>query len=128
MGGEKSARRHLVATGGDSKDAVKRRALELYRAVVESLFAVLKQNGIGIRDERALWARDNGITWLIGLHFLWRTAQRLADASGNYEFFREEFVDLGLRPGSAPTGAVMDEIARHRPAHLRWSWPGPRRQ
>jgi hypothetical protein len=114
--------------GGDSEDAHKRRALELYRSVVESMFAVLKQNGIGVRDGRPLWARDNGITWLIGLHFLWRTAQRLAHESGNYEFFREEFVDLGFAPGSAPTAAVMDAVAMHRPAHLRWSWPGPRRQ
>jgi hypothetical protein len=115
--------------GGDSKYASTRRALELYRAVVESMFAVLKQNGIGVRDGRALWARDNGITWLIGLHFLWRTAQRLAHESNNYEYLREEFVDLGFaRPGSAPSAAVMDAVAMRRPEHLRWSWPGPLRQ
>jgi hypothetical protein len=114
--------------GGDSKDAYTRRALELYRSVVESMFAVLKQNGIGVRDGRPLWARDNGITWLIGLHFLWRTAQRLAHESRNYDFFREEFVELGFqRPGSAPTIAQMDALLERRPAHMRWSWPPPSR-
>jgi hypothetical protein len=114
--------------GGDSDHAYDRRALETYRAVVESLFSVAKHNGIGTRDGRALWARDRGITWLFGLHLLGVTARRVAHETGAYELLKDEFLELGFhRKGTTPSEATMREAARRRLPRLQWSWPEPAR-
>jgi hypothetical protein len=95
--------------GGDSVWAYRRRALELYRSGVESLFAVAKHNGIGTHDGRALWARDRGIAWLLGLHLLGRTALRVAHETGSYALIHDEFRELGFdRSGAVPSARPPD--------------------
>jgi hypothetical protein len=108
--------------------AAERRALEIYRNGVESVFAGVKRTGIGTFDGRALWARDTGVAWLLGLHLLLATARRMAHETGDYEFFRDEHREIQLRAGHIPLSQEQaDELQGRRPEHLRWDWPAPGR-
>jgi hypothetical protein len=123
--------------GGESDDAYTRRALELARNAAESVQAGIKAHGIGVRDGRALWARDNDAEWQLGLHCLSQTARRLAHEPNAYEIdhpggaygvLRKEFDALKL--GQAMQGLDPRDAERlrsQRPEPLRWTWPGPGR-
>jgi hypothetical protein len=113
---------------GDSDHAYAWRALETRRSAVESLYSVLKHCGVGVHDGRALWARDAGINWLLGLHLLGRSAKRLAHETGAYAVFEQEYRALGLhQPGATPDDDLMVALTKRRPPHLQWSWPAPAR-
>jgi hypothetical protein len=123
--------------GGGSDDAYTRRALELARNAAESVHAGIKAHGIGVRDGRALWARDNDAEWQLGLHCLSQTARRLAHEpnaycidhpAGAYGVLREEFDALKL--GHAMQGLDprrAEYLRSERPEPLRWTWPPPGR-
>ena len=113
---------------GAGNHTLDRRALEIYRNSVEAAFAGVKLGCIGTRDSCALWARDDGAAWLLGLHFLSRTARRVAHETGVYGFFADEFRELGLhQTGSPVSDDRMRALFESRPAQFRWRWPTPGR-
>ncbi len=112
----------------DAVAGAKRQALELARNGIESSFGVVKHNGIGTRENCPLWAQDSGIAWLVAMHCLERTARVVAHVSGDYEFFADEYLELGLHEsGHPPSVERLEDAERRRPEHLRWRWPEPNR-
>jgi Transposase DDE domain len=114
--------------GGDSRAAYHRRALEIYRNQIESVFSGVKRACIGTDDARTLWVRDNGIEWLLGSYLLLHTAKRLAHENGDYGLFHDEFQELGLdSAGDPPSMELIAALRARRPERLRWQWPKPGR-
>jgi Transposase DDE domain len=114
--------------GGDSRRAYIRRALEVRRTAVESQFGIAKHYGIGVHDGRPLWARDTGITWLLGLHYVGRSAKRVVHETGAYALLLEEFRALGFdKPRATPSLALDRQHRQRRPPHLQFTWPQPAR-
>jgi hypothetical protein len=124
-----NANHHLYypihGAGGSS---LLRKALLLYRNIVESTFAVMKATGVG-NEQPAQWAKDHGIVHLIGMYFTLRTARRLAHENGSYAILAAEHATLGLATNTSnpPSLQRMLELRDERPAHLRWAWPPPQR-
>lgn len=106
-----------------------RKALLLYRNLVESAFAIMKGIGVG-SDEPALWAQDLGIVHLIGMHLTLRSARRLPHDNGTYTLLAAEHHQLGLgtKDAEPPSNRTIREHLRKRPDHLRWTWPTPQRR
>jgi len=113
---------------GAGKHSLRRKALLLYRNIVESTFAVMKATGVG-NEQPAQWAQDHGIVHLIGMYFTLRTARRLAHENGSYAILEAEHTSLGLATNTSnpPSLQRMLELRDARPAHLRWAWPPPQR-
>jgi len=113
---------------GTSHHATDRRALTLYRNMIEASFAQTKSLGIGSVGQPALWARDSETTLLLALHNLLATAARVAHENGSYQIFHDEYRRLGLhRAGRSPTPEDLQREHQRRPAMYRRAWPQPGR-
>jgi hypothetical protein len=105
-----------------------RAAQYTYRSGVESLFARLKLNGLGVLHMRPLWARDTETEFLLGIHMLLITARRVAHETGAYDVLLHEYHRLGLhRNEHVPDRSAVESLHRDRPTELHWDWPLPGR-
>jgi hypothetical protein len=83
--------------GGEHKLAYLRSVLLLRRNAVESVFASLKNFGLGGKAaNRPGWANDDEMDWLLSAGLTYQTARRLAHQSGLYERALEEGGSLRL--------------------------------
>jgi hypothetical protein len=112
---------------GASRFAYDRAAQYEYRNGVESLFATLKNNGLGTYNMRPLWARDSEAEFLLGLHMLFVTASRVVHETGIYDRFLDEYQQLGLDRGNQPDRSAIELLHAERPSELQWTWPQPGR-
>ena len=107
---------------GDHARAHLRRALLTRRNVVESIRAQLRERGLAGREaERAAWAEDQEMAWLLGTALLGLTARRVAWESGAYDFAYAEVDELGLLNQPSTTDPVPgpDELTLNRALRRR---------
>ncbi|HNC16281.1 MAG TPA: hypothetical protein PLV77_10295, partial [Solirubrobacterales bacterium] len=82
---------------GQDKWTALREVLLARRNTSESLFAQLKQLGVGAKwPNRARWATDNGMRWLTSLALLNMTARKLVHLDGSYAAALKEAYSAGI--------------------------------
>ena len=82
---------------GQDKWTALREVLLARRNTSESLFAQLKQLGVGAKwPNRARWATDNGMRWLTSLALLNMTARKLVHLDGSYAAALKDAYSAGI--------------------------------
>jgi hypothetical protein len=82
---------------GDHNRVALRKAIEAQRNAVESVFNSIKQLGLtGAGADRARWAGDREVEWLLLTGLMSMTARRLAHETGGYAEKQREAIELGL--------------------------------